>query len=369
MLQNGLGDLLKREVSAAGRFVDLFTGSAAVAGHVARHFNIPVLAFDLQEYSVALAKAVVGRHKSLDWKRVWRNWHRRASTVVSKTPVPNTNKLTQATVAEARKWAEGRRGLPITKAYGGHYFSPSQAVWIDALRKTLPRRTVYRSIALAALVQAASQCAAAPGHTAQPFQPTRTAKRFLQEAWERNLVERTRLAFSAIASSSAKRTGSAEVLDANAAAKKLKKNDLVFIDPPYSGVHYSRFYHVLETITQGTCGAVTGIGRYPEAKRRPRSKYSMRTTSRDALDDLLKTVSSQGAKAILTFPDHLCSNGLSGNSVLRIAEKHFQVKQKTVKSKFSTLGGTSDDERVREAARDARLYASEMMLLLEPRGL
>lgn len=47
MLENGLGELLGQEIQTANRFVDLFTGSAAVAAHVGCRFHLPVLAFDL----------------------------------------------------------------------------------------------------------------------------------------------------------------------------------------------------------------------------------------------------------------------------------------------------------------------------------
>src|SRR5205807_1746758 len=109
---------------------------------------------------------------------------------------------------------------------------------------------------------------------------------------------------------------------ANVIAQDIKKNDLVFIDPPYSGVHYSRFYHVLESIARGTAGEISGVGRYPSAKRRPRSRYSVQTESRDALNNLLETIAMRGAKVILTFPGHKCSNGLSGYSIQKIAEKY-----------------------------------------------
>ena len=54
---------------------------------------------------------------------------------------------------------------------------PSEADAIDAFRASLPRSEPSRTIALAALIRAASKCAAAPGHTAQPFQPTRLRSR------------------------------------------------------------------------------------------------------------------------------------------------------------------------------------------------
>jgi adenine-specific DNA methylase len=146
-------------------------------------------------------------------------------------------------------------------------------------------------------------------------------------------------------------------------AKKLRKTDLVFIDPPYSGVHYSRFYHVLESVAQGRTGLVSGVGRYPDQTKRPRSRYSLQSESQDALDDLLKTIARRGSRAILTFPNHKCSNGLSGSAVHKIASRHFHVKRKTVASRFSTLGGTSDD-RGDAAGRAARRYTRELILLL-----
>ena len=58
MLGNGLGTIIARELKGKSRFVDLFTGSAAVATHVATRFAVPVAAYDLQSFSVVLAGAV-----------------------------------------------------------------------------------------------------------------------------------------------------------------------------------------------------------------------------------------------------------------------------------------------------------------------
>jgi adenine-specific DNA methylase len=366
MLENGLGELLTREIEGAPRFVDLFAGSGSVAIHVARKWPIPVIAFDLQSYSIVLTAAVVGRQAPLLWQPIWDKWLQRATAEFNTLRIPMTEKITQPIVAGVRAWCDEQTNLPITKAYGGHYYSPIQAVWIDAFRAHLPPNEPARTIALAALIQAASQCAAAPGHTAQPFQPTDTAKRYIEEAWRKDIAEKTRAAFELLAGQFAQRLGQATVADANQAALQLQKGDLVFIDPPYSGVHYSRFYHVLETIAYGSCGEVTGVGRYPAREFRPRSKYSVSSESTQALDGLLKSVASHDATAIVTFPDYDCSNGLSGNSVREIAAKYFIVGEQQVASKFSTLGGTGD-HRGNEAGRSARKHAQELILVLKPR--
>jgi adenine-specific DNA methylase len=366
MLQNGLGHTLDDASARAKRFVDLFAGSGAVVAHVATKCAIPVVAYDLQKFSVVLTRAIVGRDKKLDVDKIWKEWKKRAARIAARSKPPSADQITKAFVGQCRRWSESRKSLPITKAYGGHYFSPMQAVWIDALRKTLPAREPGRTVALAALIQAASESAASPGHTAQPFQPTRSAKKFLKEAWSRDICDRVNRALGEIAETHAQTVGKAKVGDANKAVSGIRKGDLVFIDPPYSGVHYSRFYHVLETIARGKCGPVSGVGRYPNTSERPRSRYSIKTKSVDAFEQLLKSVSDKKASAIVTFPAHECSNGLSGKETKRIAKQYFAVTTKTVNSKFSTLGGTQITEG-KGNGRAARQRAKELILILRPK--
>lgn len=366
MLVNGLGDLLSEEVRAAKRFADLFSGSGAVAIHVAERFDVPVLASDLQRFSAVLAQSVLSRCEELEWQPLWKAWHRRAARRAKCTRPPAVTRLTQALVSEVRTWCS-QQVLPLTRAYGGHYFSPIQALWLDALRSSLPRTQPANTVALAALIQAASHCAAAPGHTAQPFQPTRTGKPYLVELWERDVVQRTMMSFAVLCETYARKPGTARVADASEVASELRKNDVAFIDPPYSDVQYSRFYHVLETVADGGCGMVSGVGRYPAASLRPRSAYSLKSESAIALKSLLEIVASRGARAIVTFPDHDCSNGLSGEDVRQIADSGFRISQQIVASTFSSMGGTGAERRSVGAARAPSRSAKELILVLAPR--
>lgn len=366
MLTNGLGKLLNREVAQSQRFIDLFAGSGVVANQIAQNHPIEVCAFDLQNYSAILANSVLARVKPLNAGKLWSDWLERSKEHLRKRYPGTPSDLTSTSVAELREWCSKQRDLPITRAYGGHYFSSEQAVWIDALRAGVSRREPERTVALAALVRSASACAAAPGHTAQPFQPTETAKRFLAEAWSRDVVVRVKLAFEAVASQCALVRGRATVRDANSAVKMVREGDLVFIDPPYSGVQYSRFYHVLESVAMGECGEVTGVGRYPSTELRPKSKYSYVSSSALVLEDLLAEISIRGAMAILTFPDHCCSNGLSGERVREIAQGVFSVREWNVESQFSSLGGTGSSLNT-VPGRAARKHANELMLLLKPK--
>ena len=158
MLGNGLGELLGREVPRSRRFVDLFAGSGAVSVHVACRFNIPSLAFDLQAYSAVLAGAVIHRQESLDPNGFFTSWKRRVESLVRKQNAPDASNVTIASVAACRKWCSAQLELPITKAYGGHYFSAKQSVWIDALCAKLPEQEPARSCACSSHSRRKSVC-------------------------------------------------------------------------------------------------------------------------------------------------------------------------------------------------------------------
>lgn len=361
MLANGLGEILADEIPKHARFIDLFSGSAAVAWHAARHFSIETHAYDLQLYGSVLAAAILNRTTVFDGQLCWEKWKQRAERRFAELAPPECKATSSKAVMRARAWSADASGT-FVRAYGGHYYSPIQACWIETLRATLPQDKSEQAACLAALVMAGSQCAAAPGHTAQPFQPTPTALRFLHASWERDLLKYVRTALLTISGKHAQVKGQAAVGNANEVAARLSPNDLVFVDPPYSAVQYSRFYHVLEAIAKGIAPDVTGVGRYPQREDRPTSAYSFKTQSLAAVEDLLKKLAENETTVLLTFPDHECSNGISGESVRQAAFKDFRVVESTVSSVFSTLGGPAAGT----TRRGARRQASELILLLRP---
>jgi adenine-specific DNA-methyltransferase len=374
MLLNGLGNLINQAVDGRSRFVDLFAGSGAVAKFVASAHDIPVLASDLQEYAVFLTGAVIHRTKPIQTSQQWVDWLSRAEEYLACEPELFT--FAEAFSQDCDRGLSREKCLsmihlirelcpelssafPITRAYGGHYFGLSQSLWIDALRATVPSGD-SREVAIAALIEAASECSASPGHTAQPFSPTETGLPHVLSAWNRNLVLKTSKYFSLIAQSHARKLGVAYVADAVKQTAILSDRDLVFLDPPYSEVQYSRFYHVLEGIAVGEVGEVSGVGRYPPLGYRPQSNFSRRQPAVKEFDRLMIGVASVGAHALVTFPEADASNGLSGILVEEIAGQYFRVVRRVVKSTFSTLGGNGK-------TRGARHGTTELILHLLPR--
>lgn len=367
MLANGLGDVLAKESKSAARFVDLFCGTGVVSWFVATRRELPVLSCDLQSFATTMAASVVKRtdNSGLDQKidswlcrvrenrKERRGWSEAADLDCSKVPIAVWWKEARELCGAAGSEECG----PVWRNYGGHYFSPTQAASLDAMMETLPAEGRARDVCLAATITTASQCAAAPGHTAQPFKATATAGPYLREAWCRDPLSLVDQAAEILVSMCALRRGDTKTGDANEIARDVTEEDLVFVDPPYSDVQYSRFYHVLETIARGDCGVVSGVGRYPPPAERPSSDYSRVRASATAMANLLETLANTGAAVVVTFPEQQCSNGLSGLRIEEMAEQHFQVVKRTVMSRFSTLGGNTRN-------RDARSIRNELILVM-----
>ncbi|MDE2848159.1 MAG: DNA adenine methylase [Gemmatimonadota bacterium] len=370
MLNNGLGDILLAQTKPATRMVDLFCGAGSVSWFIASHLNKPVLACDLQQYAVILAGSVVKRIKSVDVEEIDKLWLIQAERIRAKLKGwDEAEKLDNARYSTA-KWRRCAQQLcssdstaesPLVwRCYGGHYYSPSQALTFDSMLRSLPVDETHRELCLAAVIIAAGNCAAAPGHTAQPFKATQTAGSYLREAWLRDPFSYVRKALKTLCQIHAKKRGEVRVGDANKIAKDLNPTDVVFVDPPYSSVQYSRFYHVLETIARLSCGKVDGVGRYPPPEERPNSAYSKKRTSTKVITDLLRTLSTNGCKVVVTFPKDQSSNGLSGDKLHSIACEFYNVTLHSIMSTFSTLGGNRSN-------RDARKVSSELILILRPR--
>lgn len=360
MLKNGLGEMLREQVPKSNRFFDPFCGSASVSWFVAENTNKQVIAGDLQRYSVDLANSILLRDKKIDNDNLDKlnTWFDLSQEFYDIVKIDIEKSKSKKYVAQNRE-ISSQSNFNITSAYGGHYFSLEQSLKFDSLLAFLPQDEPLKSIVVSALIEAATQCVAAPGHTAQPFQPKNiNGLKAIMEAWKRDPFLYTKKIIEGMSIRHSNNIGFAEVTEANTLLDKLEEGDLVFLDPPYSGVHYSRFYHVLETISMNCWMNVSGNGRYPAPKHRPKSDYSLKGKSKNALDTLFNKISSKKSNAIITFPTSNCSNGLSGDIVKSIAKKYFRVKKEVVKGRFSTLGGNNSN-------RPARQKSSELILLLE----
>lgn len=82
----------------------------------------------------------------------------------------------------------------------------------------------------------------------------------------------------------------------------LQPGTIIYADPPYSSVHYSRFYHVLETLVRYDNPKVEYKGRYKES--RYQSPFDQRTKVKQAFEKLFSRIDQQQCHLLLSYSDN-----------------------------------------------------------------
>lgn len=303
--------------------LDAFCGTSCIA--LAASEFASVIALDAQHYARVLAQALLRRDG---------DYARRIEDAIDRI--------------EPRGAADGF----FSRTYAGNYFSAIQAAEIDHIRSLVKYDPVTGcdltdALVLTGLFHAMSKAVASPGHFAQYLSireddPVRResisgrAKSFLGALKKQELT------------ASASADNFAAVGDAAAFLRSEPDVDVVFADPPYSNAHYSRFYHVLETVTLYDSPSVNGIGLY--RPNRFQSEFCQKSKVRGAFRDLIDACASIGASVVVTYPSvtgHLNGLGWTVEDVMVLAEDRYStVTLATVASNQSKLGTPGTVARV-----------------------
>src|ERR1700733_10071787 len=113
MLTNGFGEMIIEQATHADRIVDLFAGSGAVAWFAAQATDRPVHAYDLQQFSAVLSRAVVGRTKRIDVEGLTKRWLEPTRKALRRSSVLKSLRSERVTVAgvyAARRQASEQTG-------------------------------------------------------------------------------------------------------------------------------------------------------------------------------------------------------------------------------------------------------------------
>lgn len=276
---------------------DLFAGTGCVSYRLSQ--NYPIYACDIQEYSEVICNALLGEHNvpaSLTQTILEAVTSDFAHTILSAfeplilkeecaikecnlevlsaviengsievfTLEPQTSVIEKellSTYSNLKKYGLLDKKSLISRYYGGVYFSYRQAVYIDIFLETIEKNIPlkYKNLFLAALLSTASDLANTVGkHFAQPLKVRDTQGHIkktvynkalanktvdivtLYEKWLRKYIDLPQSKFQNI-------VFKGDYLDC---LRTLPNNvKTIYADPPYTRDHYSRFYHVLETMT------------------------------------------------------------------------------------------------------------------------
>lgn len=315
-------------------FCDLFAGTSVVAGTFKGRYN--VMANDVQMYSAIFSHTYLSNLKAIlslnDLERVVRE-----ASAYRDEFIDAHQDLTfgyQDIDFETFDYIENKQRELIdyefnlgfhlfAKYYSGTYWSYDQCVWIDSIRAVAEKykgKPLYYVI-LSSLVFGMSYASQSTGHYAQyrDLSPSNFTdilsyrKRRILPFFERKFTELiTNL------NGSANREYLVTTMDYQDCLRILPEGSIVYADPPYQSVHYSRFYHALETLVKYDYPTVKYKGRYREDRHQ--SPFSLRTKVDKAFTDLFKGVKARKAHLSLSYAD---TGMISMKSILKLGEEIF----------------------------------------------
>lgn len=335
---------------------DLFAGSGCVSYKLSRLF--PVVACDIQHYSRVICDALlqpnilkeeaakafiseIKNDKSLLWDAFYplieleeeaiKNENLELLTdIVEHGSLEVYNlELTESKISSVQnKVNEKLRKLRLlgkesclSRYYGGVYFSYRQAVQIDVIMNAIRHypNAADKDVLLAALISTTSDIACTVGkHFAQPIKARDSKGNIKKLVYNKAIKDKT-IDVIALFEEWVNKYISLPKGDYNNSTlqgdymeclKILPENvRTVYADPPYTRDHYSRFYHVLETMALDDVPEIstvkihgrTHISNGIYRKDRHQSPFCIRSKAPKAFNEMFKAISASGRNLLLSY--------------------------------------------------------------------
>lgn len=237
----------------------------------------------------------------------------------------------------------------FVKYYSGTYWSFEQCLWIDALRKAADEykdSPIYYVI-LSSLMYSMSYCSQSTGHYAQ-YRDAKNekSKNDILTYRLRHIITYFESKFNQLQA----HLGNNELehkitsLDYRECLDVIKPKTLVYADPPYGFVHYSRFYHALETLVKYDYPMVHHKGRY--RSDRHQSPFSRASEVKEAFKTLFLKIKIKQSNLILSYSN---TGMITLNQILEIAKQvmgsDYEVGYNEADHKHSTMGRNDDKNK------------------------
>lgn len=343
-------------------FCDLFSGTSVVGASLKSKFNIH--SNDIQSYSGILARTYLSDLKSnipvtslAEIKNeviceVGRFKKLFPDLIYNYDESLNLNEIV-ALEKEQQKLIDKQFNIGFhlfTKYYSGTYWSFDQCVWIDAIRCIAEKhkdKPLYNAI-MCSLISSMSYATQSTGHYAQYRDVSIKNMEDILVYRRRDLwtyFERKFLDLITNLNGTPSRDSRITNLDYLDCLRLIEDGSIVYADPPYQSVHYSRFYHALETLVRYDYPAVSHKGRYREDRHQ--SPFCKKTTVDDAFTSLFEAVSFKNAHLALSYSD---TGMISLFKIIGLAKKVFNDKY-TVnvlekEHTHSTMGRSDEKEQL-----------------------
>lgn len=330
---NDINSAIEEMQITADTFCDLFAGTAIVAFAFSDKYHI--ISNDIQQYSSIFAETYLADYSACnDVSTLIDEICKEAIEIVDEVnrryPKYLFEYRDELSFAEMERMENYQMALIheefddgfsfFKKSYSGTYWSYEQCKWIDAIRCVAEHRsnTILYPVIISALIYAMSYSTQSTGHFAQ--YRTLTQKNYKSVLMYRlkSVPDLFRKKLNELLSKippcvHRHRTCTLDYVDC---IETLPEGTLVYADPPYSAVHYSRFYHALETLVKYDNPKVAYKGRYRED--RYQSPFDQNSNVRSAFHRLFKSIDEKKCHLLLSYSDNAI---LSQEQVLAIADQ------------------------------------------------
>jgi adenine-specific DNA-methyltransferase len=353
------------EVHGGGSICDLFAGSASLAGAIGD--QMPIVSNDIQNYSRVLSGAYLTTWRASSSPSA-------ASIITRARAIFESNLQVVGPLHDYTKNVSLRRFQKIEeeerrffdhiperswhlffRCYSGTWWSAKQALWIDAIRQVAEEHRsdpCYDAI-LASLMFAMAYASQGTGHYAQyRVANTESSMRdisiYRRRAVEELFAKKYEAVFDELATKPTSLRHQISSLDYKECLAQFD-GGTVYADPPYAFVHYSRFYHALETLVLYDYPDIQQVkgetvkGRYREGRHQ--SPFCIRTQVPEAFRALFRGVSASGSNLVLSYSN---TGMISLEDLGAIAAEEFKGRSIEVLStdyKHMTLGRQFDRDR------------------------
>lgn len=309
---------------------DLFAGSCTLASAL-RENDIQIYSNDIQAYSAVLARTYLGNYTwnnypsintilskveqiVSDWKRqypkLWSNFNYDREFTLdefveveqAQSNLLHNDEFIRSLVNSDNEHI--RNYHLFTLDYSGTYWGFQQCVWIDSLRCVIDEykeSPEFYNALLSCTMFAMAYNSQSTGHYAQ-FRKAQTQssmddiliyrRKTMESFFRRKFEELSTTLFRGP-------QNCVTQLDFSACINELPEHTLVYADPPYCFVHYSRFYHILETFVLYDYPVVQFDGRY--RNDRHQSPFCIATKVEPAFSLMFERLKARNCELVLSY--------------------------------------------------------------------
>lgn len=359
--------------------VDIFAGACAISGgfgHSAR-----IISNDIQQYSATIASSYLHRaEKACDVDPL------SLAEVLAKEKLQRLPDglvhSENCTLKEFNAVEDNNKALLnrefdfpyhlFTRAYSGTWWSAEQCVWIDSIRQALD---ILREdgryadadfrLGLTCLMHAMAYTSQGTGHYAQYRDAnTEVSMKDIAKYRRQSVPDYFRRKFASLVA-----WNNRHVVDMGHETTALDYRDclanlprsVIYADPPYAFVHYSRFYHAIETIvlydypTLQFKGGEVVKGRY--RSERHQSPFCIGTQVRSAFKELFDGAKDTDSDLLLSY---------SNTGMIEIKEL-IDLAHQELGSRYVVMVNTLDHDHMTMGRRQDRTRQVEESLIVAKR--